>query len=690
MSYEVYIENTAGNSDTFTFNRVLEEHRLGEPWTATIVTQRSELDSSNLNFEAGQAEAAVIPASASDPTDDHVVWGRLDEVRFEGTRADLIVNSWEQSAKDTPLPTDEDVQNFNVVAGSTGVNGTGLELRYEDVRGDVIFNDMVGHAQIVEAGTVGTTADTYTVSFSNLSPAKIIRQQEMADEMFAVYNYDKTVDYVADPGRDRTDVTLHPSAGVVNGQMKVTDDGFDDGYSHILLLGAGGGGSDQISATVTLDDTVEIRREKRLELKNVYDQSRLDAIAEQLEAELQRPLVEVEVPVWRVGEVGLGDTFTVNKPSEGVENLELDVVEYERSFTGGVDSYDLTLSSRKQFREDWFAQIFQDLESYRTSKEPPVVHTTVSNSDPVGDGGASEGDEWDMTIPLEPDIVHERRAVLEIRADGYISRSKGGAGGGGVVADDGSFPNGATTITTGQWEELAPTQFDIPANANDTITTFWMFITDYGSASSINVDARVTDAAGSSYTSETASLAINDTDNADGRIWFTLSLKMSDMPQDEILEWEVNISGSGIASDVTTAFTAQWYATDEHGHEPDPGLFRFDGNDQSPALFPENPVVKVAHPDEEIGDVPAERTIDVTDTNRWSTLSGDPSNPGSSPWEAVVDIRGLLETNPSNVSGIQADDPLFNQIFVESDEIGEIEATFSGRYALENTFLPAN
>jgi len=689
-NYTVYIRNSSGTDDTFPFNRFSETDAFGEPWDGTIATQRDTLEESNLNFEAGQAEAAVIPAGASTPEDDYVFWGRLGDVTFDGTTAFLIVDSWERDADDTPLPDDDAVSNFDVVAGSTGVNGTGLELRYEDKRGDVIFSDMVEYAQTVTPGAVGATDDTYTVSFSNLSPAKVVRRQELSDEMYALYRRDKTVDYVSEPGRDRSDITLHPNSDRVRGDMTVTRDGFDDGHTHLLLLGAGGGGSDQISARVEVDATAETEKEKRLELKNVYQQSRLDSIARQLERELEESLVEVEVPIWRLGDVRLGDTFTVDRPSQGLRSRQLDVVEFERKFTGGADSYDVVLSSRKLFRKDFTQTLIKEIESYRTSKEPPVVHTTVSRTDPVGDGDPWTGDTdfWDMTVPIEPDTVNERRSTLEVVGTPYRARSGGAAGGGGAVADELSFPNGGKTVDAGTWVGLSNTQFSVPEDANDVISTLWLYLDDLGSPSSINVEARATDAFGSAYASKIADMAINN--NVPGGVWITLSLKISDMPTGETLEWEVNVDGSGIASDVSSANTAQWYATGEHSHEPDPGLVLFDGTGGRGELLPENPQVWVLHPGESVnGDLnendvagDTERNIKVADS-RWQTLEGDPVNP-SGRWRAEVDLTGLLKTESGS------DEAVFNRIVMSSGTLGEYECTFSGRYALRNTYLPEN
>jgi len=250
---QVWVKNQNGVTDRHPFNRLEEEQEIGAMWTGTVVAERESFENGP-TMQTGQSEVAVLPDGVNSPTNDRIFWGRLSDIEYRDETVHLKADSWESYAREAPLPSSSELANdFNTVSGSTGVDTTGMEARYENTRNSQIVEDIVGYVDILSPGNIATTTDRYDITFSNISPGRILRRQEIADDPYIHYNYDKTVDYEPNPGRDRTNITLEQGTDVVFGDWETIDEGFDDGFSTILLQGAGSGGNDQISEQININ-----------------------------------------------------------------------------------------------------------------------------------------------------------------------------------------------------------------------------------------------------------------------------------------------------------------------------------------------------------------------------------------------------------------------------------------------------
>jgi len=631
------ITDTNGTVEELPLRVLKETDRLGEPWDGTLRTFREEVEGSSV--ETGTTEVFVMKNG------DLKFAGRLNDIEYDGTDANLIIDSWEQDGNDAPL--------------TKGANSTGnkFEEVYE-TDSETIFTDAINNVGSLSVGSVDIAAsgNTNSLVFSNTPQDKKIRQLELGDEFFAIYNYDKTVDYTSTPGADRTGTTLSPDSGLISDKMQVVRDGFDDGYTDILLLGAGAGGDDQISTTIELVANPDRRKEKRIDLKNVYSKARLDQIASQLEIVLQEDLVDVRTVI-RDTEVNIGDKFHVEKSEENL-NRDLYVVEYERTFSG-VERYEVVLSSRRRFRDDVVEEVFKNIESYKTSKEPPVVFLN-------GGGGnrstVGPGNPWEMSQFFPEDVVHERETTLQIRGRAYRAFSSGAADGGSVTTSSGATAPEGQFVDTRQfrqrytipiesqgWVDLRSlnTSIDddyvfghvsVENSTNTVLHNLWLrVVVDGNEVSRVNFLNNPIPPGIESFASGSIFCDVRDTDTSNSDV--TIQLAYVDLPDN-------NSRNERVATYLHTSNThTHEISIDPHTHQPKPGVQDFNN------LYPKNINVEI---------------------NR-KMIATDFAGNGNNPFEAEVDVTGEL-------------DPGFNDIKIHSDSLGHIEAAVGGRLALQNTF----
>lgn len=631
--------DTDGTIEEIEFRQLREEDRLGQKWIGEVFVFRDDFQQTST--ETGVTEVTVLDGQ------EVKFSGRLNDVNWEQSLAVLVCDSWEEDADEAPL--------------QRGANATGtkFEEQYENTSSETIFTDSINNVPGLTVGDVAPDASTVThdIVFSNASQREKIRTLELGDPFFVTYNYDKSVDLTASPGRDRTDITLGPTSDNVEGDIIVVDDGFDDSYTDLLVLGAGSGGDDQLSTTRVLDPNADRRKEKRVNYKNITTQSYLEDVADEVQDEIQRDFQQVELTI-RDLQVDIGDEFTVVKEEEGV-NDTFYVWNYERTLSS-VDKYDVVLSTRRKFRTDTESEILSSIDDYETAKEPPVVFLNGGggNRSPVG-----PGNNWEMTQAYPEDVLFERNVELNIRGRAYRAFSQGASSGGGVVKSTQAQGGKNDDIKIIGGTEISDTLITVNANGND-----WE---DFGSKT-IQSNAELIFGAAfirNEQNTRTPTLLIRLRDKTAGRTIYEGYSVWGVPPSNPVQSitligntTEYDPSGHRVAiqgAAISGANQISWSASvaisefeshdhqiniPNHTHDPDPGIIDFTD------LYPEN--------------------IDVIVNG--TTVASDVAGDGTSGFETTVDLSGVLT-------------PGFNEIEVTSDSLGHIEASLGGRLTLQNT-----
>jgi len=622
---------TSGSTEELPFRELEETDKLGGKYAGRVFTFRDEAQNSQL--ERGTTEIAVYDDN------DLSFAGRLNDVVYDGSTAELLCDSWEQDAEDHPL--------------ELGANATGtkFEQRYSSTQGERVFRDAVEIVGTLSEGTVDNIDYPHTLIYSNTTPGKTLRQLELADDRFVVYNYDQTVDFITSPGTDRTSTVLDPDSENVEGDIEVREDGFEDNYTDLLLLGAGSGGNDQLSVSRQLVANPDRQKELRLEYKNVYEESHLEDVADQVETEFSKDLQKVRLTI-RGLSVDVGDEFQVTKTEEGVDDTFY-VQSYERSL-GSVDRYDVVLSTRRLFQEGDTEEVLTEIDNYRTSKEPPIVFLNGGggNRSPVG-----PNNDWVMTQKYPEDVIHERDVTLNIKGRNYRAFSSGAAGGSSNI--DTSESSQTTQEQSKVIEETGKSQsFDgnnnwkdiREFNVSENFDFFECAIQNIGTVGTAGgpIEFRLENAGNSLFKCAQIDTAQNNQSTT--LIGDTRSFDTSGR------EIELQARSS---DNKTFQFNYVVYSRPSHNHQinlpdhqhdPDPGIVDFDGSGGFSELYPEN--------------------IDVVVNG--NTVATDVAGDGSSPFEVEVDLGGELSAG-------------FNEIEIQSESLGHIEAALGGRLALKNT-----
>jgi hypothetical protein len=635
--------DTDGTIEEIEFRQLREEDRLGQKWIGEVFVFRDDFQQTST--ETGVTEVTVLDGQ------DVKFSGRLNDVNWEQSLAVLVCDSWEEDADEAPL--------------QRGANATGtkFEEQYENTSSETIFTDSINNVPGLTVGDVAPDASTVThdIVFSNASQREKIRTLELGDPFFVTYNYDKSVDLTASPGRDRTNITLGPQSDNVEGDIIVVDDGFDDSYTDLLVLGAGSGGDDQLSTTRVLDPNADRRKEKRVNYKNITTQSYLEDVADEVQDEIQRDFQQVELTI-RDLQVDIGDEFTVVKEEEGV-NDTFYVWDYERTLSS-VDKYDVVLSTRRKFRTDTESEILSSIDDYETAKEPPVVFLNGGggNRSPVG-----PGNNWEMTQAYPEDVLFERNVELNIRGRAYRAFSFGASGGGSYQNTSTSTPTnsrgGFSVENTrqqvvniealdqgGDWTTVEALGIDgdddyafghvSVQNSTDSVNheVLIRISVNNQSYNTIGFQNNAIPPGLSSFASGSVFADLRDVDTSNENV--RLQVAYRDLPNNSSRD-------EGVESNMALLSTHEHDVEiniPNHTHDPDPGIIDFTD------LYPEN--------------------IDVIVNG--TTVASDVAGDGTSDFETTVDLSGVLT-------------PGFNEIEVTSDSLGHIEASLGGRLTLQNT-----
>jgi hypothetical protein len=397
-----------------------EEYEVGKMSMATVVIERSKLRGISTDLEEGRTELYVERNNSVE------FGGKLRDVERGEPESELVVNSFESYARETePVPGDDIYEN---VADSTIV-------------GDAI--DAVPH---LSRGTIETVETGLTIVFSHVSPARKLREVTESTGAFLSFNPDGTVDYVADPGVDNTDITVSPSESNVTNSFDVTRDAHDKRVTHMRLLGAGEG-QHQVTATVApQDDSTVYENDGRYanpdweqgddktwdtySNKDAQDSSTLISQGLAKINDEKDVSIDVETTVSEdiIGEtIDIGDRYHLAHSEDEVDH-DLTVVSVTRvSDTDGILA-DVTFSSRSTAvsLERTSEKNRKDLDRYGHAFEgTPVTLTTGGGRQPV-DSNVN----YEFSFYYPDEVKHEHRVKLVVKGDSYRAYSSGAEAGG--------------------------------------------------------------------------------------------------------------------------------------------------------------------------------------------------------------------------------------------------------------------
>lgn len=324
---------------------IIEE--LQKQWTATATVDRTELNTAN-------PKEGLDTVYIEEDNGDRLFGGVLRDIsRGGGTTAKLKLDSFERKAREAePLPA---------------------RTRFEDVDDTTIISDAIGRVSSLSSGTVNNIKSNLTFTFSHVSPAKEMRVVSNVTGASLIYNADETVDYIEQPGSDKTTTTLSPKNRLVE-SFNLRRDGGTKRVNHLRALG-GGTGDAQTVVSVTASD-YEAGDEKvwgTYTNKELQNSNTLREEAQELVNEMSQSYIEATITVRGV-DMNIGDSFFVRYPEQNVA-YSGQVVKLKTIRDVDGERYKATISTRDLTRYATSEKVTQDVQRFNRSSAERVIST---------------------------------------------------------------------------------------------------------------------------------------------------------------------------------------------------------------------------------------------------------------------------------------------------------------------------
>lgn len=396
--------------------------------SAEIERSFTDQETARVTLERGEFESGVVARGETEATIPSTsryngFGGIIKDYDETGGKTEVIIESFERFARDGELTTGSE--------------------RYENAPDDVVVTDALDSTEELSAGTIETNG-TVSKVFSHASPAKKIREAGKVTGGEVVYNPDKTVDFVERRGSTRTSTTISPSEQNIDGSFKVKNLSGGNDVTHLRVLGAGEGESQQTINLIPSDDPEiyagtegyenvvrysadhydagDRRQWDSYSSKEVQDVDGLEELGRTIIDDIQTNEVEVETTLFNIDNVELGDTFIVNYPEKGVAFEEMSVVEMTEEISAKGVRYDVIMSTRRDSRQDSGKKERQDLSNYNMAFEGnSVAINTSGGRQPVT---PTTKYETRIYYPSEVEYVHR----LNLRVMGLPYRAYSSTG----------------------------------------------------------------------------------------------------------------------------------------------------------------------------------------------------------------------------------------------------------------------
>lgn len=392
----VRIEHADGSDDVIDHIESEVTRVFGEMNEATIEVKRGEIN--EISPDERDAEVYIVR------DDEDRFGGILRDQHRKGSQTELIVDSHELRARDS--------QPY------------GVEVEFEEVDDVDIIQDALDRVSSLTAGSMEVVGEI-TRTFNHSSPAKVIRSVQDITDAEVFYHPDRTVDYVEERGRDKTDQVLAPENQNIS-DFDADTNSSDGDVTHLRVLGEGEGAEQVRCNVVPSDDPEDYENDVRYDAddweegdqpvwrqvhnREIDDEDTLKEFGLRRMDELNKPFMEVELTSY--DEVLLGDWFTLDYPEENIHKDELRAIEVTEIDDSDGLRWDVVFAKTKAVGEVGEERRDQDVQRYNSQavqKSPPqrefdelddapeipgyVVYINGSGSDAEGFYGY-RSDEW--------------------------------------------------------------------------------------------------------------------------------------------------------------------------------------------------------------------------------------------------------------------------------------------------------
>lgn len=403
---------TNGTDETLTHIRSRLTEILQKMDMVRVWTFRDEVNASSL-VEGESIIQVTKPDEAAE------FGGLLRDIIYHGTRVELVVDSYERFAVET--------------------EPSGGALSFENDSDQSIIQTITNDIPNVQTGTLAEIETSLSFIFAHTTPAKQLREVEAVTTGEIQYQPDGTADYTRRIGRDRTDTTLSPSNGKLDGTFRVNRIGSDKQYTHLRVLGAGEGEyqltAEQISPGYSQGDR---KKWGVVTNKSITDQTTLDTYADTLIDETDADFVEIAGTAVNQ-RVNVGDSFHITYPEKNIDR-DLRAVEVETKIQSDGIEYECVFSNRQKTRIRADEKQLKDVERFNKSVQGTAV--------PINAGSARQtvdaGNRYRLKFYYPSNVVNELR--LNIRVAGFRYRDTSG----GTVSETDDFPENCNVLVNGE------------------------------------------------------------------------------------------------------------------------------------------------------------------------------------------------------------------------------------------------
>lgn len=396
---------------------------------ARIFIRRGELDSTD--YQAGVTEA-YLKLDAGDSNADAEMGGIIKDVDRSGSTTEILLESFERLMIDAE-PT-----------GPSELYGPKSDDESSGVSDNTIITDAISATPGITAGTVENLTSTIGISFNNATQAKKVREVASITGAAIRFNPDKTLDYKDRIGSDRTTV-LKPGNQNIRGDFSADrQGGVENRVTHLRVIGAGEGEGQIRANVVPNDDSSSYENEVRYNNDNWSDGDpkkwftesnksidRTNAIKEYGQTLIndlsENEYIDVQTTIEGVSDVILGDVFPVEYPEEDVGQsgspIDMQVVELTVRYEETGRKYDVTLSTRRESREDAATEDRRDIQRFNQASQGVAVPINASG----GRQPVDANNDYEMRFYYPDEVIEELRLNVRVMGLPYRAYSRGSA-----------------------------------------------------------------------------------------------------------------------------------------------------------------------------------------------------------------------------------------------------------------------
>jgi hypothetical protein len=411
MTLTLRIEHDNGTTNTL---EILGSDAVGDDDLPSLVSVRKERSILREPDQTDQCDVTVYRGAWNDVRGDldniddkffvaengtDIFGGRLHDWAFEGAVVSIKLHGPKQDA-----------------LGATP--SSGAEVYQPQGDDSLVKNELLSRVGTVSAGTVTQQNGSIAFEESHSSPGKSITKLAETTGSETVYQPDFTLDYDDSLGTDRTGTTLSPSSQTVLGSPRIQRREKED-FTHIRVLGSQNG-STQFQAERTIDGTTTREKWGLFAEKDAQSQDRVDALADEIQSELQSSDRHIEVEMDIAGSVApeLGDEFTVTLPEYSI-NTTLRALRVTRILDDDGDRYSCLFSNRRLARELQGERQARSTDSFDSGN--PGQYYALADGE--GWDAVNNSESYEFSFYRPGNTIAEYRAKLQLESREYRLRA---------------------------------------------------------------------------------------------------------------------------------------------------------------------------------------------------------------------------------------------------------------------------